>query len=151
MDLAVKNVVEIVMASAMGLHGVPLLAVAICGSPWSVRGSPWSVRGSLWSVRGFPWNAVEIAVECRGGPWALPRCSAKKTNGVRPSSSLYHSEVQNDQRRRVKLEFQKICDETAPFRVAYELVPEKCVNVHLRAKKTVHVNVFTSKCIHMTA
>ena len=79
MDLAVEIAVEIAMASAMGLHGVPLLAAAFRGSPWNVRGSPWSVRGSPWSVRGCPWNAVEIAVECHGGPWALPRCSAKKT------------------------------------------------------------------------
>ena len=78
-DLAVEMAVEIAMASVMGLHGVPLRAAAFRGSPWSIRGSPWSVRGSPWSVRGCPWNAVEIAVECRGGPWALPRCYAKKT------------------------------------------------------------------------
>ena len=74
-DLAVEIAVEIAMASVMGLHGVPLLVAAFRGSPWNVRGSPWSVRGC-------PWNAVEISVECRGGPWALPRCSAKKTNNV---------------------------------------------------------------------
>ena len=81
-DLAVEIAVEIAVASAKGLHGVPLLAAAFRGSPSSVRGSPWSVRGSPWSVRGCPWNAVEIAVEYRGGPWALPRCSAKKTTFV---------------------------------------------------------------------
>ena len=86
-DLAVEIAVEIAMASAMVLHGVPLLAAAFRGSPWNVHGSPWSVRGSPWSVRGCPWNAVEIAVECRGGPWALPRCSAKKTNNAHPSFS----------------------------------------------------------------
>ena len=78
-DLAVEIALEIVMASTMGLRGVPLLAAAFRGSPWNVRGSPWSVRGC-------PWNAVDIAVECRGGPWALPRCSAKKTNNVHPSA-----------------------------------------------------------------
>ena len=77
-DLAVEIAVEIAMASAMDLHGVPLLAVAFRGSPWNVRGSPWKVRGSLWSVRCCPWNAVDMAVECRGGPWTLPRCSDKK-------------------------------------------------------------------------
>ena len=71
--------VEIAVASAMGLHGVLLLAAAFRGSPWNARGSPWSVRGC-------PWNDVEIAVECRGGPWALQRCSAKKTNNVHPRS-----------------------------------------------------------------
>ena len=69
-DLDVEIAVEIVMASATGLHGVPLLTAAFRGSPWNVRGNPWSVRGC-------PWNAV--ARECRGGPWALPRCSDKKT------------------------------------------------------------------------
>ena len=73
--LAVEIAVEITMARAMGLHGVPLLAAAfhgstwnVRGSPWSVRGTPWSVRGCPWSVRGCPWNAVEVAVEGRGGP-----------------------------------------------------------------------------------
>ena len=83
-DLTVDLVVEIAMASAMGLHDVPLLAATFRGSPWNVRGTPWSVRGSPWSVRGCPWNSVEIAVERRGGPWALPRCSAKKKNNVHP-------------------------------------------------------------------
>ena len=87
MDLAVEIAMEIAMVSTMGRHGVPLLAAAFRGSPWNVHGSPWSVRGSPWSVRGCPWNAVEIAVECRGGPWALPRCSAKKTNNAHPSFS----------------------------------------------------------------
>ena len=76
------------LVPSMGLHGVPLLTAAFRGSPWNVRRSPWSVCGSPWSVRGCPWNAVEIAVECRGGPWALPRCSAKKTNNVHPSNNL---------------------------------------------------------------
>ena len=48
--------VEIAMASAMGLHGVPRYAAAFRGSPWNARGSPWSVRGSPWSVRGIPWK-----------------------------------------------------------------------------------------------
>ena len=74
-DLAVEIDTEIAMASAMGLHGVPLLAAAF-------RGSPWKVRGSSWSVRGYPWNAVDTAAECRGVPWILPWCSAKKTNNV---------------------------------------------------------------------
>ena len=59
-DLTMEIAVEITMASAMGLHGVPLLAAAFCGSPWNVRGSPWSVHGSPWSVRGW-WNAAEIS------------------------------------------------------------------------------------------
>ena len=84
-DLAVEIAVEIAMASVLGLHGVPLLATAFRGSPWNVRGSPWSVRGSPRNVRSCPWNAVEIAVECRGGPWALPRCYAKKTNNLHTS------------------------------------------------------------------
>ena len=57
--VAVEIAVEIAMASAMGLHGVPLLAAAFRGSPWNVRGSPCSVRGSMWSVRDCPWNAHE--------------------------------------------------------------------------------------------
>ena len=77
-DLAVDIAVEIAMVRAMGLHGVPLHDAAFRGSLWNVRGSPWSVRGFPWTVRGCPWKAVEIAVECRGGPWALPRCSAKR-------------------------------------------------------------------------
>ena len=40
---------------------------------------------AMASVRGFSWNAVGIAVECRGGLWTLPRCSAKKINNVHPS------------------------------------------------------------------
>ena len=31
------------------------------------------------------------------------------------TSSVDHPEARNDQGRRVKLEFKKICDETAPF------------------------------------
>ena len=88
-DLAVEIAVEIVMASAMGVHGVPLIAAAFRASPWNVRGSPWSVRGSPWSVHGCPWNAVEKDVERRGGPWALPRCSAKKTNNVHTKYHIY--------------------------------------------------------------
>ena len=38
------------------------------------------------------------------------------------TSSLDHSEALNDQGRRVKLEFKKICDETAPFWVAEDNV-----------------------------
>ena len=77
---------EIAVVSAMGLHGVPLLAAAFRGSPWNVRGSPWKVRGSPWSVHDCSWNAVDMAVECREGPWTLTRCSTEKTNNVRPSS-----------------------------------------------------------------
>ena len=95
-DHAVEIAVEITMASAMGLHGVPLLAAVFRGSPWNVHGSPWSVRGSPRSVRGCPWNAVEIAVECGGGPWALPRCSAKETNNVNPSVVLFDEGILRD-------------------------------------------------------
>ena len=49
-DLAVEIAVEIATASAMGLHGVHLLAEAFRGSLWHVRGSPSNVRGSPWSV-----------------------------------------------------------------------------------------------------
>ena len=87
-DLAVEIVVEIAMASATGLHGVELLAAAFRGSPWNVRGNPWKVRGCAWSVRGCLWNAVDMVVECRGGPWTLPRSSAKKTNNVHPFTML---------------------------------------------------------------
>ena len=45
-EISVEIAVEIAMASAMGLHGVPLLATAFRGSPLNARGSPWSVRGS---------------------------------------------------------------------------------------------------------
>ena len=65
--IAVEIVVEIAMARAIGLHGVPLPAAAFRGSPWKLRGSPWSVRG-------YPRNAVDIAVEYRGGSWTLSRC-----------------------------------------------------------------------------
>ena len=84
-ETAMEIALEIAMASTMGLHGVPLFAAAFRGGPWNVRGSPWKVRSSPWSVRGCPWNAVDMAVECRGGPWTLPRCSTKKTNVVHPS------------------------------------------------------------------
>ena len=84
MDFAVEIAVEITMASALGLHGVQLLAAAFRGSPWNVRGNPWKVRGSPWSVGGCLWNAVDMAVECRGGPRKPPRCSAKRTNNVHP-------------------------------------------------------------------
>ena len=77
--LAVGVAVEIAMASAIGLHSVPLLNAAFRGSTWNIRGSPWKVRGSPWSVRGCPWNAVDMAVECRGGASTLPRCFAKNT------------------------------------------------------------------------
>ena len=70
------------MASATGRHGVPRHAVAVHESPWHARGSSWRVRGSPWRVRGSPWNAVQTAVECRRGPWALPRRAAKKSNNV---------------------------------------------------------------------
>ena len=50
-------------ASAMGFHGVPLLAVASRGSPWNFRGSPWKVRGSPWNIRGCPRKSVDIAPE----------------------------------------------------------------------------------------
>ena len=86
MEIAVEIAVEIAMASAMDLHGVPLLAAAFRGSPWNVRGSPWKVRGSPLSVRGYPRNTVGMAVKCRGGSWTLPRCSAKKTNNVHLST-----------------------------------------------------------------
>ena len=75
-EIAVQISVEIKMASAMGLRIVPLFAAAIRGSPWNVRGNPWKVHGSPWSVGGCPWNSVDMAVECRGGQWRLPRCSA---------------------------------------------------------------------------
>ena len=74
---AVEIAVEITMASAMGLHDVPLLAAAFNGSPWSVRGNPWRVRDYPWSVRGCPWSDVDMAVEFRGGPWAPSRYSSK--------------------------------------------------------------------------
>ena len=77
-----ETAVEMAMASALGLHGVPLVAAAFCGSPWKVRGRPWSVRGC-------PCNAVDMAVECGGDPWTLPRCSANETNIVH----LFHAGV----------------------------------------------------------
>ena len=46
MGLAVEIAVEIAMASAIGLHGVPRHTAAFRGSPWNARGSPWSIRGS---------------------------------------------------------------------------------------------------------
>ena len=67
-DLAVKIAAEVAMASAMGLHGVPLLATAFRGSPWNVRGSPWNVRGSPWKVHGR-----EVFAVVRGTPWTWPR------------------------------------------------------------------------------
>ena len=73
-NIAVKNA----MASATGLQGVQLLAMALRGSPWSVRRSPWNVRRC-------PCN---MAVACRGGPWTLTRHSAKETNNAHPSTML---------------------------------------------------------------
>ena len=89
-EIAVEIVVEICMASTTRLHGVPLLAAAFRGSPWNVRGSSWKVRGSPWSVRGCPRNAVDMAMEYRGAPRTLPRCSVKKTNKVHPSTMFGH-------------------------------------------------------------
>ena len=76
--LTVENFAEMVVGSAIGLHGVPLRRATFCGSPWNVCGSLWKVRGSPWSVRGCPWNAVDIAAESRGGQWTPPPCSAKQ-------------------------------------------------------------------------
>ena len=87
-NLAVEIAVKVAMASAMGLHGVPLLAATFLGSPWNVCGSPWSVRGSPWIVRGCPWNVVKISVECREFPRALMRCSTKRTNNIHPSDQV---------------------------------------------------------------
>ena len=87
-DPVVEIAVEIVIASAIGLHGVTLLAVAFRGSPWNVRGSPWKVRGSPWDVRGYPWNGMDMALERRGGPWTLPRWSAKETSNIHPLAHL---------------------------------------------------------------
>lgn len=84
-DLAVKIVAEIAMASAMDRHGSSWKFVAVCGSPWPVRGSPWPIRGS-------PWNAVERPVERCGFPWALPRRSTKTSNNL-------HTSNQNERRR----------------------------------------------------
>ena len=70
-DLAVEITVKITTASAMGLHGVPLLSAAFRGSPWNVFGGRGvSVVGSGGSlvVRGTPWNAVEVLGHCRGAP-----------------------------------------------------------------------------------
>ena len=55
-EIAMEIAVRIGMASAMGLHGVPLLAAAYRGSSWNVRGSPWNARGSPWKVRSSPWR-----------------------------------------------------------------------------------------------
>ena len=73
-----ETAVAYAMASVMGLHVVPLLVAAIRGSPWNFRGRPWEVRGSPWNIRGCPRNTVDMSVECRGGPWTLPRSSAKR-------------------------------------------------------------------------
>ena len=88
-DVAMEIAVACAMASAMGLCDVPLLAAAFCGSLWSFRGSPWKVHGSPWNIRGFPRNAVDMSVKCRGGPWTLPRSSAKKTNNVQVHPSCW--------------------------------------------------------------
>ena len=45
-ELAVELAVKIALASAVRLHGVPLLAAAFRGSPWKVCGSSWSVCGA---------------------------------------------------------------------------------------------------------
>ena len=80
MDHAMEIAVEIAMAGAMSLHGVPLLALVILGiSPWNVRGCPWKIRGRPRSFSSCPWNVVDMAVECRGDPWTLPQGSAKMT------------------------------------------------------------------------
>ena len=112
--LTVENVAEMVVGSAIGLHGVPLLRTAlcgspwevcgspweVCGSPWEVCGSPWKVRGSPWSVRGCPWNAVDITAESRGGPWTPPPCSAKQQIIYIPHRGVVE-EIKNDTADRV--------------------------------------------------
>ena len=80
-DIAMEINVPCGMASAMGLHGIPLLNAAF-------RGSPWEVRGSLWNIHGFPRKAVDMFVECREGRWTPPRSSAKHTNTVHPSQQV---------------------------------------------------------------
>ena len=67
-DLAVKIAAEVAMASAMGLHGVPLLAAAFRGSPWNVAWKPVKARESPWKVHGGGVFAV-----VRGTPWTWPR------------------------------------------------------------------------------
>ena len=56
MDLAVETAVEIAMASAMGLHGVEILAAAFRGSTWNVRGRSAVARGVPPVVRRTPWT-----------------------------------------------------------------------------------------------
>ena len=75
-QLAVEIAVEIAMASAMGLHGVALLATAfhgsLCGMSVEARGRSAVARGVSAVVRGtpwtWPWNAVEVRGHCRGAP-----------------------------------------------------------------------------------
>ena len=78
-ELTLELAGEIAMASAMGLQGVPRHCV-------EAHGRSAVADGVSAVVRGTPWNAVEIAVECCGYPWTLPRCSAKKTNDVHLNS-----------------------------------------------------------------
>ena len=68
--IAVHSGVDIAMASAIGLHGVTLLATTFRRSPWNVRGCSWNAVNMA--------DAVNMRVECRGGPWTLPRCSPQK-------------------------------------------------------------------------
>ena len=72
-DIAVEIAVEIAMASAIGLLGVPLLAVAFHGSWCNLSGSPSRARDNLWSVIGRPWKAMDMTVGCRADPCILPR------------------------------------------------------------------------------
>ena len=73
-ESAVEIAVELAMASAKGLHGIPWHSVEAHGMTMESRGRSTVARGV---VRGCRWKAVEVAAECHGGPWTLPRCSAK--------------------------------------------------------------------------
>ena len=67
------------------------------------HGMPMEARGVSAVARGVAAEYVEIAMECCGGPWALPQCSAEKT--VLYIRGAEHNKVGERSRRSTKSSF----------------------------------------------
>ena len=120
--IAVEIAVEVDMASATGLHGVPLLATR---HPMEARGMPVEarrksavargvsavVRGTPWT---WPWKAVEVSGQCRGAPPKRQimccKCRWGTTYAVCISSSNRPFRVYGGFRSVPRCRKQRICD-----------------------------------------